>query len=47
MTNDPFSNGLVQMANYFGNIILPSMAGLVMCFGVYCVLTEERRQELH
>ncbi len=33
--NDPFSNGLLQMANYLGNIILPIMAGLVLCYGVY------------
>jgi hypothetical protein len=39
--NDPFSNGLLQMANYFGNIILPIMSGLMLCFAVYAYSTRK------
>jgi len=32
---DTFSNGLMLMANYFGNIILPIIAGLIVCSGIF------------
>jgi hypothetical protein len=35
LTSDTFSAGLVNMANYFGNIILPICAGLVIALGIY------------
>lgn len=33
--NDPFSNGLLQMANYTGNVLLPICAALMIAFGVF------------
>jgi hypothetical protein len=33
--SDTFSNGLMLMANYFGNVILPIIAGLIICLGIY------------
>jgi len=34
-TTDTFSAGLVSMANYLGNVILPICAGLVIALGLY------------
>ncbi len=34
-TSDTFSTGLVNMANYLGNVILPISAGLVIAIGLY------------
>ena len=34
-TSDPFSSGLVYMANYLGNIVLPICSALVIAFGIY------------
>jgi len=39
--NDPFSNGLLQMANYLGNYIMPIMSGLIVSFGVYAFSTRK------
>ena len=38
-------DGLVQMANYLGNVILPIAAGLVLCIGVFQLAHKARSGE--
>lgn len=32
---DPFAGGLVHMANYMGNVLLPIVAGLIVAMGIF------------
>jgi hypothetical protein len=40
-----FDDGLVQMASYLGNVILPVCAGIVLCIGVYHLAHQARSGE--
>ncbi len=46
-TSDTFSTGLVNMANYLGNIILPISAGLVVAIGLYAYSASRGWAALH
>lgn len=43
--NGTFDTGLVNMASYIGNVILPVFAGLVLCLGIYQLAHRARSGE--